>query len=344
MHMKLRVAVAGCTGYAGGEAVRLLAGHPAVEIGALTAHGNAGARWGDLRSHCPPLADRVVLETTPENLAGHDVVVLALPHGASAALAQCLAPETLVLDLGADFRLSQPDDWAEFYDGPHAGVWPYGLPELPGQRAVLARSRRIAQPGCYPTATLLALAPVLAQGLSDGHDVVVVAASGASGAGKSPKPNLLGAELMGSVSAYGVGGRHRHIPEILQGMRQLGARRGSLSFTPLLAPMPRGILATCAIPVTDLTGPEAHELYHRFYADEPFVQVLPAGQWPMTASVLGSNNVQLQVTVDRRAGRLVAVAAIDNLTKGTAGGAVQCLNIACGLDEALGLSKIGVAP
>ncbi|MDR1214197.1 MAG: N-acetyl-gamma-glutamyl-phosphate reductase [Propionibacteriaceae bacterium] len=342
--MRLRVAVAGCTGYAGGEAVRLLAGHPAVEIGALTAHGNAGGRWGDLQPHCPPLADRVVQETTPENLAGHDVVVLALPHGASAALAQRLDPAALVLDLGADFRLSQPDDWAEFYDGPHAGVWPYGLPELPGQRAVLAKSRRIAQPGCYPTATLLALAPALAQGLSDGRDVVVVAASGVSGAGKAPKPDLLGAEVMGSVSAYGVGGSHRHIPEILQGLRQLGAARPSLSFTPLLAPMPRGILATCAIPVADLTTPAAQELYRRFYADEPFVQVLPPGLWPRTASVLGSNNVQLQVAVDRRAGRLVAVAAIDNLTKGTAGGAVQCMNIALGLDETQGLSSIGVAP
>ncbi|MDR1386068.1 MAG: N-acetyl-gamma-glutamyl-phosphate reductase [Propionibacteriaceae bacterium] len=342
--MKYRVAVAGCTGYAGGEAVRLLLGHPAVEIGALTAHGNAGARWGDLQAHCPPLADRLVQETTVDNLAGHDVVVLALPHGASAALAARLDPDVLVLDLGADFRLAQASDWEEFYDGPHSGVWPYGLPELPGQRAVLAQARRIAQPGCYPTATLLALAPALAEGLSDGRDVVVVAASGASGAGKSPQPRLLGAELMGSVSAYAVGGSHRHIPEIAQGLRWLGAPDPNLSFTPLLAPMSRGILATCSVPAPGLTAEEAQRVYRRFYADEPFVQVLPPGQWPTTAAVLGSNNVQLQVTVDRRAARLVAVAAIDNLTKGTAGGAVQCLNIALGLDETWGLSTIGVAP
>ncbi|MDR1807860.1 MAG: N-acetyl-gamma-glutamyl-phosphate reductase [Propionibacteriaceae bacterium] len=343
--MTLRVAVAGCTGYAGGEAVRLLAAHPGVELGALTAHSNAGARLGDHLPHVPALADRIIEDTTPETLAGHDAVVLALPHGASAPLVAGLAEQTVVLDCGADFRLESAADWEAYYGTPHAGTWPYGLPELPGQRARLAGATRIAQPGCYPTASTLALAPALAAGLADGRDTVVVAASGTTGAGKAPKPNLLGAEVMGSVSAYGVGGSHRHIPEILQNLRALGAPDPTLSFTPLLAPMPRGILATCTVPVDQgVTTESAYAVYAEFYENEPFVTLLAPGRWPATQNVAGSNSVHLQVAVDRRAGRLVAVAAIDNLTKGTAGGAVQCLNLAVGLPETTGLTTIGVAP
>lgn len=325
--------------------LRLLAGHPNVSIGAVTAHSTVGVALGQVQPHLASLADRMVVDTTPETLAGHDVVFLALPHGASAELASQLSPETLIVDCGADFRLSSEQDWLKFYGIPHAGTWPYGLPELPGQRHVLAKAKRIAVPGCYPTAATLALAPAIAGGLTDAHDTVVVAASGTSGAGKAAKPHLLGSEVMGSVSAYGVAGVHRHVPEIMQNMRVLGAPDPHLSFTPLLVPMPRGILATCTVPLdSSVTEAVVREQYEAFYADELFVHLLPVGQWPTTAAVLGSNCVQIQVGIDQAAGRLVAVAAIDNLTKGTAGGAIQSMNIALGLEETAGLTRNGVAP
>jgi N-acetyl-gamma-glutamyl-phosphate reductase len=345
MHMQsISVAVAGASGYAGGEVLRLLIGHPAVRIGALTGGSNAGEPLAALQPHLMPLADRVLEETSQARLAGHDVVFLALPHGQSAAIAQQLGVETVVIDCGADFRLSDAAVWERFYGSPHAGTWPYGLPELPGQRELLRGARRIAVPGCYPTVSSLALAPAIANGLVE-PDVVVVAASGTSGAGKAPKSHLLGSEVMGNASAYGVGGVHRHTPEIVQNLGGLTDSDVKVSFTPLLVPMPRGILATCSAPLTgSLTAAEAYDVYLKAYADEPFVHVLPPGQWPQTKSVAGSNAVHLQVTVDEAAGRLVAVGAIDNLAKGTAGAAVQCMNLALGLEETSGLSTVGVAP
>ena len=345
MRMTLRVAVAGCTGYAGGEVLRLLLGHPDVEIGALTAGSSAGSTLGEHQRHLTPLADRRIEDSTVEVLRGHDVVFLALPHGTSGPIAAQLDDDTMVVDCGADFRLEDAEVWEKFYGSPHAGTWPYGLPELPGQREVLAGARRIAVPGCYPTGATLAIAPALTARLVDGHDVVVVAASGTSGAGKAAKPNLIGSEVMGSVSAYGVGGVHRHTPEILQNMARLGASHPSLSFTPTLVPMPRGILSTVTAPLSGRVGPDqAYAAYAEAYADEPFVHLLPQGTWPATGAVVGSNVVHVQVTVDEAAGRLVAVSAIDNLAKGTAGGAIQSMNIACGLPETTGLPTIGVAP
>jgi N-acetyl-gamma-glutamyl-phosphate reductase len=339
----VRIAVGGASGYAGGELLRLLLAHPEVEIGALTAGGNAGTRLAAHQPHLVPLADRVLDETTPDALRGHDVVFLALPHGHSAALAEQLDPGTLVIDCGADHRLADPDDWARWYGGTHAGTWPYGLPELPGARAALAGARRIAVPGCYPTGATLALAPALAAGLVE-PDVVVVSVSGTSGAGKALKPHLLGSEVMGSATAYGVGGAHRHTPEIAQNLRAAAGGPVSVSFTPVLAPMPRGILTTASAPVTNGTDAEAvAAAYGKAYADEPFVHVLADG-WPATAATLGANAVHLRVTVDAGAGRLVAVAALDNLTKGTAGAAVQSMNIALGLPETTGLTTAGVAP
>lgn len=344
--MTIRIAVAGCTGYAGGEILRLLLGRDDVEIGALTAKASAGSRLGEHQQHLAPLHDREVLDTTPENLAGHDVVFLGLPHGTSAAVADALGDDVLVIDAGADFRLNSAEDWRHFYGTEHAGTWPYGLPELPGQRDVLAGARRIAVPGCFPTTVTLALAPALTAGLIDGRDVVVVAPTGPSGAGKSLKPHLLGAELMGSASAYGVGGVHRHVPEMLQNMRLLGAQEPTVSFTPVLVPMSRGILATVTAPLPSASTDAAavRDAYAAAFADEPFVHLLPEGLWPQTQSVLGSNHVHVQVTADAAAGRLVAVAALDNLTKGTAGGAVQSMNLALGLPETLGLTTLGVAP
>ncbi len=346
MHMTFRVAVAGATGYAGGELLRLLLGHPQVDIGALTAGASAGSRLGEHQPHLVPLAGRIVGQTDAETLRGHDVVFLALPHGASAAVAEQLDPDTVVIDCGADFRLDDPLAWQQFYGSAHAGTWPYGLPELPGQRGKLVGARRIAVPGCYPTTATLALLPAITAGLTAARDVVVVAASGPSGAGRSLKPHLLGSELMGSACAYGVGGVHRHTPEMLQNFRTCGAEAPSVSFTPVLVPMSRGILATCTAPLADPTRStaDAYEAYATTYAGEPFIHLLPAGQWPQTQSVLGSNAVHLQVTVDQAAGRLVAVAALDNLTKGTAGGAVQCMNLALGLPESTALSTVGVAP
>lgn len=343
--MTFRVAVAGCTGYAGGEALRLLAGHPEVQIGAITAGDSAGRLLGEFHPNLSALADRVVAPTSPEVLADHDVVFLALPHGASATVARELPEDVLILDSGADFRLTDQADWERFYGTPYAGSWPYGLPELPGQRAVLAGARRIAVPGCYPTAVTLGLLPALTEGLIDGHDVTVAAASGTSGAGKSPRPDLLATEVVGSISAYGVGGIHRHVPEILQNLRRLGAADPSVSFTPMLAPMSRGILAVCTAPVAEsVTADQAYQVYRDRYADEPFVRVLASGSWPASKSVLGSNAVQIQVTVDAAAHRLVVISVLDNLTKGTAGGAIQSMNLALGLPETTGLTAIGVAP
>lgn len=338
----VRIAVAGASGYAGGELLRLLSAHPETEIGALTAGGSAGSRLGEHQPHLLPLADRVLQETTPEVLAGHDVVFLALPHGHSAALAAQLGDDVVVIDCGADHRLSDPAAWTRWYDGEHAGSWPYGLPELPGAREALRGARRIAVPGCYPTAISLALFPALAAGLAD-PSVVVTAVTGTSGAGKALKPHLLGAEVMGSLSAYGVGGAHRHTPEIAQNLSAAAGTRVEVSFTPVLAPLPRGILASCSAH-TDASTAEITAAYTAAYADEPFVHLLPEGRWPTTAATLGSNTVHLQVAVDPDARRLVAVAAIDNLTKGTAGGAVQCMNLALGLPEATGLPLTGVAP
>jgi N-acetyl-gamma-glutamyl-phosphate reductase len=346
----IKVAVAGASGYAGGEVLRLALGHPQLEVGALTAGSSAGTRLGEHHSHLRPLADRELVATTSEQLAGHDVVVLALPHGESARLVAELPDDVVVIDCGADFRLADPTGWHDFYGSDHAGTWPYGLPELPlasggKQRAALTDARRIAVPGCYPTAASLALAPGFTAGLLEPDDVVVVAASGTSGAGRALKPHLLGSEVMGSMSPYGVGGVHRHTPEIEQNLAAAAGRPVTVSFTPTLAPMARGILATCTARLTPDADPAAvRAAWGQAYADEPFVELLPEGGWPRTADTYGANTVHVQVTVDERVGRVVAVAAIDNLTKGTAGAAIQSLNLALGLPETLGLPTVGVAP
>ncbi|MFK4071026.1 N-acetyl-gamma-glutamyl-phosphate reductase [Streptomyces sp. NPDC029674] len=346
--MTVRAAVAGASGYAGGEILRLLLSHPEVEIGAVTAHSSAGRRLGDVQPHLAAVADRTLEETSAASLRGHDVVFLALPHGQSGALAGQLEAGTLVVDSGADFRLREPDDWERFYGSPHAGTWPYGLPELPGARAALKGSDRVAVPGCYPTAVTLALFPAFLARLVE-PEAVVVAASGTSGAGRVAKPHLVGSEVMGSMTPYGVGGGHRHTPELTQNLSQVAGEHVTVSFTPTLAPMPRGILATCSARLrpgvpADTAEADVRAAYEAAYADEPFVRLLPPGTWPSTGAVLGSNTAQLQVAVDTAARRLVCVSAIDNLTKGTAGGAVQSMNVALGLPEGMGLPMNGVAP
>ncbi|WP_330254006.1 N-acetyl-gamma-glutamyl-phosphate reductase [Nocardia sp. NBC_00565] len=343
----LRVAVAGASGYAGGEVLRLLLGHPAYRdgrlvIGALTAGSNAGSTLGELQPHLLPLADRVLAPTTVDELTGHDIVFLGLPHGQSAAIAQQLPESTVIIDCGADFRLTDASAWEKYYGGAHAGSWPYGLPELPGGREQLRGANRIAVPGCYPTVASLALAPAIAAGIIE-PNVNVVAVSGTSGAGRKLDVGLLGSEVMGSVRAYGIAGAHRHTPEIVQNLKAAGGTDVAVSFTPVLAPMPRGILATCTAP-TRVDAAQARAVYEKAYVDEPFVHLLPEGTLPQTGSVLGSNAVTLQVAVDTDAGLLVVIGAIDNLTKGTAGAAVQSMNLAVGFDETAGLSTVGVAP
>jgi N-acetyl-gamma-glutamyl-phosphate reductase len=344
MTSQLSVAVAGASGYAGGELLRLLLAHPRAEIGAVTADSSAGSTLAAQQPHLVPLADRVLAPTEAKILAQHDVVFLALPHGKSAALAAELPADVVVIDCGADFRLRDDETWEEFYDGTRAGAWPYGLPELPGQRDQLIGARRIAVPGCYPTVSTLALAPAVAAGLVDPASLVIMAVSGTSGAGRALKPQLLGSEVMGSACAYSVG-VHRHTPEIEQNLALLADAPVRVSFTPVLAPMARGILATATAALCrDVDARSMRDVYIDAYEKEPFVQLLPDGSWPQTQSTVGSNAMHLQVAIDPRAGRLVAVGAIDNLTKGTAGAAVQCMNLALGLDEDCGLSTVGVAP
>lgn len=345
--MTIKVAVAGASGYAGGEILRLLCGHPRLatgelEIGALTAGGNAGSRLGEHHKNLIPLADRVLQETTAEVLAGHDVVFLGLPHGQSAVIADALPPSTVIVDCGADFRLEDAAEWMHYYGGEHAGTWPYGMPELPGNRDELESTTRVAVPGCYPTVSILSLFPALASGLVDTR-VTVVAMSGASGAGRSPKVNLLASEVIGSVRAYGVGGVHRHTPEITQALSNAANAPVDVSFTPVLVPTSRGILATCTAR-TSATAAQLREVYEKAYADEPFVHVLPEGEFPETGSVIGSNAVVIGIAVDEKTGTFTAVGVVDNLTKGTGGAAVQSMNLAVGFGETEGLSVVGVAP
>jgi N-acetyl-gamma-glutamyl-phosphate reductase len=390
--MGARVAVAGASGYAGGELLRLLAGHPDLELAAVTADSKAGQPIGIVHPQLaglPALAGRRFDATDPGLISGCDLAFLALPHGQSAPLAARLPETTKIVDLGADFRLADPAAWASYYGTSHAGRWVFGLPELPGARARIRAAGRVASPGCYATAAIVALAPLLGAGLVEPADVVIVAASGTSGAGRAAKAELLGSEVMGSVSAYQVAGAHRHTPEIEQALGEAmadaarfgdsaggfgraieaggGTPRVTISFTPLLAPMPRGILATCTARLTpgwrDGTvaggradaaagGPGAQDAATALlrdamsaaYASEPFVCLLPAGCWPATAAVGGSNAVHLQAAADLHAGRAVAVAAIDNLGKGAAGQAIQNANIMLGLPETAGLTTYGVAP
>jgi N-acetyl-gamma-glutamyl-phosphate reductase len=348
--MSYSVAVAGASGYAGGELLRLLDAHPDFEIRTVTAHSNAGQRLGSVQPHLRSLADRVLVETTPESLAGHDVVFLALPHGASGAVTAGLDESTLVVDCGADHRLVNDADWAAFYGGEYFGAWDYGVPELPieadrKQRERLVGTSRIAAPGCNASTVALSMAPGIAAGVTESTDIVSVLAVGPSGAGKSLKLNLLASEILGSANPYAVGGTHRHIPEIAQSLRAAGAADVSISFTPVLVPMSRGILATSTARVVPGTSAaDVRAAWEHAYAGERFVELLPAGEFPRTADVLGANVALMGLAVDESAGRVVVVTAVDNLTKGTAGAAIQSANIALGIDESTGLSVNGVAP
>lgn len=344
-----KVAVAGASGYAGGEILRLLLGHPAyltgeLEIGALTGASSAGASVGELMPHLPQLADREIEDTALDTLAEHDVVFLALPHGHSVQIGAALPDDVVVIDCAADFRLRNEDDWLAHYGPGYAGCWPYGLPELPGHRDELAGARRIAVPGCFPTGATLAAWPALEAGLIE-PDLSVVSVSGVSGAGKKAPVATLGAETMGSLRAYNVAGAHRHTPEMVQNLQEVAEDDVRLTFTPVLAPLPRGILTTVVAPLAgDVSTTQARAAYAAAYRGEPFLRLLPEKQQPETQHVLGSNMCHVQVAVDPAQDKLVVTSAIDNLTKGTGGAAVQCMNLALGFEEAAGLPRAAVAP
>jgi N-acetyl-gamma-glutamyl-phosphate reductase len=334
-----QVAVAGASGYAGGEVLRLLADHPQLDVVAAGAHSNAGEFITAVHPHLTAYGDRRFTPTTPEAFAEADLVIMTLPHGQSAALAAQLPADQKIVDLGADHRLEDAAAWEAYYPGPHAGTWTYGLPELPGQREKISAATRVAATGCYAVATILALRPLLDAGIAAADDVVVVAASGTSGAGNAPKKALLASEVMGSMSPYKVGA-HQHVPVIKQ-----ASGAASLSMTPLLAPMPRGILSTVTAKATaDATADDVRAALAKAYDGEHFVHVLRDGQWPSTAATYGTNAVLLQGTVDKDSGRIIVTAAIDNLGKGAAAQVVQCANLMLGLPEAAGLTVNGVAP
>lgn len=350
--MTYTVAVSGASGYAGGEILRLLAAHPDIEIRTVTAHSNAGQPLVDHQPHLRSLAHLTLQDTTAEILAGHDIVFLALPHGQSGQYTDALGDVPLIIDAGADHRLTSQDAWDAFYGGAFHEPWTYGVPELlvgdGKQRANLRGATRIAAPGCNASTVSLSLAPGIAAGVIDPGDIVSVLAVGPSGAGKSLKTNLLASEILGSANPYAVGGTHRHIPEIRQALAAAaGAEPASIriSFTPVLVPMSRGILATSTAPIMPgVSDAEIRAAWEDAYGDETFVQLLPAGSFPRTADVLGANTALIGLAIDRAANRVTVVTAVDNLVKGTAGAAIQSMNIALGLPEDRALSVNGVAP
>jgi N-acetyl-gamma-glutamyl-phosphate reductase len=334
-----RVAIAGASGYAGGELLRLVSAHPELDVVAVTAYSQAGQFVGDVHPNLRSVAHLAFTETTAEALADADLVFMAQPHGAAEALVAGLGAGQRVVDLGSEYRLTDSASYAKYYGGDYLGAWTYGLPELAGQRALIAAATHVANTGCHAVAAILALAPLVAAGVIEAEDVVVVSASGTSGAGKAILPHLLGSEIMGDLSAYKVGA-HRHVPEIKQAS---GVR--SLSMVPVLAPMPRGILSSIAAKLApDRTLTDARAALESAYADEPFVHVLSAGRQPHTAATSGSNSAHLQVELDTDSGRLLITSALDNLGKGAAGQALQNANIMLGLTETLGLATDGIAP
>ena len=338
----MKTAVIGASGYAGGELLRLLATHPYFEVTIVSAHSNAGEQVTSVHPQLQSYAGREFVKVDSINFADIDLVFLALPHGESAALIANLPQHVKIVDLGADYRLEDSAQWEKYYGGKHAGAWVYGLPELSeGQRDAIKKETKVANPGCYATAISLGITPAV--GVIDCSDIVVVAASGTTGAGRSAKINLIGSEVMGSLTSYKFGGVHQHTPEIEQALSAVAQKEAKISFTPILAPMPRGILATITAKLTTtMSTQQAHDLYAQHFSDEFFIDLLPIGQMPKTSAVTGSNKVQIQVAVDEHSNRLVISVAIDNLGKGAAGQAIQNANLICGVSEISGLALDGI--
>jgi N-acetyl-gamma-glutamyl-phosphate reductase len=338
----MKTAVIGASGYAGGELLRLLAVHPHFQVTAISAHSNAGEFITSVHPHLTTHNGEKFLAVSEIDFSDIELVFIALPHGESASLIAKIPATAKIVDLGADYRLEDASQWEKYYGGAHAGAWVYGLPELsPGQRQAISKESKVANPGCYATAITLGIAPAVNH--VDVSDVVVVAASGTTGAGRSAKINLIASEVMGSLTSYKFGGVHQHTPEIEQAVSAIAQKPAKISFTPILAPMPRGILATITAKLMEpMSSKEAHELFAKHYAGEYFVDVLPIGQMPKTGSVTGSNKVQIQVAVDEHTNRLVISVALDNLGKGAASQAIQNANIITGFHEGSGLSTDGL--
>ena len=336
----MKTAVVGASGYAGGELLRLLSNHPKFKISYIAAGSNAGEPITNLHPQLTNFAGRNFEETEIAKINNSDLVFFALPHGESAKLISQIDPKVKVVDLGADFRLVDGKKWEKYYGGKHAGSWVYALPELVDHK-LISSSSKVANPGCYATAIALSIAPALS--LINAEDIVVVAASGTTGAGRSAKVNLLGSEVMNNLSSYKFGGIHQHTPEIEQILSSISKASVKISFTPVLAPMPRGILATVTAKLTQQSSAEQiREIYQTFYSGSKFVRLLPVGSMPMTSAVLGTNNAQIQIAVDEHVNRLVISSAIDNLGKGAAGQAIQNANLMCDLAEDAGLEILGV--
>ena len=341
----MKIGVVGASGYSGGELLRLLLGHPEFELHYLAAGSSAGSAVTDLHPGLRQLAGRAFEETSTAKMNECELLFFALPHGESARLISELDPTIKVVDLGADFRLNDPAQWDRYYGGEHAGSWIYGLSELPGARDLIASSARVANPGCYATSIIVAIAPFVQAGVINSSDIVAVAASGTTGAGRKPSTKLLASEVMGSLSSYKFGGVHQHTPEIEQTLSYLsgGAEKVKISFTPILAPIPRGILSTITASLTkDLSILEARLLFNDFYQGQEFITLLPEGELPQTSALIGSNSVHVQCAIDTHTGRLLLSSAIDNLGKGAAGAALQNANLMCGLEAGLGLSVNGI--
>jgi N-acetyl-gamma-glutamyl-phosphate reductase len=318
-----------------------LAAHPEFEVCTVTAHSNAGELITAVHPQLTGYAGERFSAFNAKDFDCCQLIFLALPHGESASVIASLHSAAKIVDLGSDYRLEDSVKWAKYYGGDHAGTWTYGAPELPGARELISKSSKVANPGCYATAIALGIAP--AAKIADIDDVVVVAASGTTGAGRSAKINLIASEVMGSLTSYKFGGVHQHTPEIEEAISRATGRSSKISFTPILAPMPRGILATITMKLqSGVSSAQVRNAYEKAYVDEEFVQLLPEGQMPKTASVLGSNFVAMQVAVDEHTNRLVVSVAIDNLVKGAAGQAIQNANIICGFPENLGLTAQGI--
>lgn len=345
----LKVAVVGASGYTGVELIRILHNHPEVAVTSVTSEQSAGKLLSDVFPSLRGRYDKTLEPLVPEQIAEKvDIVFTALPHKAAMAVVPTfLAAGKIVIDLSADYRLHDPDDYADWY-GPHLNSQllveaVYGLPEL--RREEISGARLVANPGCYPTSIILGLMPLLKAGLIDTASIIADSKSGVSGAGRGAKVDSLYCEVNEGFKAYGVGGVHRHIPEIEQELSLLAGVKTIISFTPHLVPMDRGILSTIyATPVESVSASVLHALYEEQYDGEAFVRILRQGEFPSTAFVRGSNFCDIGITVDKRSGRIIVVSAIDNLVKGAAGQAVQNMNIVCDFPETMGLELIPLYP
>ena len=337
----MKTAVIGASGYAGGELLRLLSTHPHLQVTQVSAHSNAGELITNVHPHLTTHNGERFLSIDSLNFEDIEFAFIALPHGQSAGIVEKFSKNTKIVDLGADFRLTDATQWKKYYEGIHAGAWTYGLPEIPGSREKISQSQQVANPGCYATSIITGVLPAL--DVIDSSDVVVVAASGTTGAGRNAKISLIASEVMGSLTSYKFGGVHQHTPEVEQALSLASGKTVKISFTPILAPMPRGILSTITARLSvSMDTEKVHSLFSSFYKNDYFVDVLPIGQMPKTGSLTGSNKIQMQVAVDEHTHRLVISVAIDNLGKGAASQAIQNANLMCGFHEGAGLSTDGL--